>query len=177
MTTRARVKQRARARLLLLAACGLLCRVLASGAVYAQAPPAASPTTTKPAPQKPGAKKASTPAPASDTNAPASGTSAQVERAPARETSDAAAAEAASKPAAKSATKKGGKGKQPAAPKSGRKGKGGKNVIDEEFLIEGKLEKPNAYYILRRSQVDFDWARLDARFSPLVLESVQDPLF
>ena len=50
-------------------------------------------------------------------------------------------------------------------------------MIDEEFLIEGKLEKPNAYYILRRSQVDFDWARLDARFSPLVLESVQDPLF
>lgn len=56
---------------------------------------------------------------------------------------------------------------------------GGKKAIsiDDEFLIEGKLEKPNAYYILRRSSIDFDWARLGATFSPLVLESVQDPLF
>jgi hypothetical protein len=56
---------------------------------------------------------------------------------------------------------------------------GGKRKIslEDEFLIEGKLEKPSAYYILRRSTLDYDWARLDARFSPLVLESVQDPLF
>ena len=47
----------------------------------------------------------------------------------------------------------------------------------DEFLVEGKLEKPSAYYILRRSSLDYDWARLDAKFSPLVLESVQDPLF
>jgi hypothetical protein len=50
-------------------------------------------------------------------------------------------------------------------------------VLDEEILIEGKLEKPSAYYILRRSSLDYDWARLTAEFSPLVLESVQDPLF
>jgi hypothetical protein len=49
--------------------------------------------------------------------------------------------------------------------------------LEEEFLIEGKLEKPSAYYILRRSRADYDWARLDAKFLPLVLESVQDPLF
>jgi hypothetical protein len=42
-------------------------------------------------------------------------------------------------------------------------------------LVEGRLEKPSAYYILRRSSLDYDWARLDAKFSPLVLESVQDP--
>jgi hypothetical protein len=52
-----------------------------------------------------------------------------------------------------------------------------KTVIKDEFLVEGKLEKPSAYYILRRSSLDYDWARLDAKFSPLVLESVQDPLF
>jgi hypothetical protein len=57
------------------------------------------------------------------------------------------------------------------------RGKNTKTRIEEEFLIEGKLEKPSAYYILRRSEVDFDWARLGATFSPLVLESVQDPLF
>ncbi|MEM6295300.1 MAG: hypothetical protein AAGA54_28770 [Myxococcota bacterium] len=49
--------------------------------------------------------------------------------------------------------------------------------LDEDFLVEGKLEKPNAFFILRRSQSGYDWARLDAKFLPLVLESVQDPLF
>lgn len=49
--------------------------------------------------------------------------------------------------------------------------------LDEDFLVEGRLEKPNAFFILRRSQSAYDWARLDAKFLPLVLESVQDPLF
>lgn len=71
----------------------------------------------------------------------------------------------------------------PAAPASEaggdrRRASGGKRtVIQDEFLVEGKLEKPSAYYVLRRSSLDYDWARLDAKFSPLVLESVQDPLF
>ena len=56
--------------------------------------------------------------------------------------------------------------------------KGAKRIdLTEEFLVEGKLEKPNAFILFRRSQMDYDWARLDARFTPLVLESVQDPLF
>ncbi len=50
-------------------------------------------------------------------------------------------------------------------------------VIDEEFLVEGELEKPSAYYVFRRSALDYDWARLDVQFAPLVYESVQDPLF
>jgi hypothetical protein len=50
-------------------------------------------------------------------------------------------------------------------------------AVDEEFLVEGRLEKPSAFYVLRRSSTDYDWARLDAVFTPLVLESVQDPLF
>ena len=54
---------------------------------------------------------------------------------------------------------------------------GRKSLSLEEFLVEGKLDKPSAFYVLRRSSLDYDWARLDARFSPLVLESVQDPLF
>jgi hypothetical protein len=49
--------------------------------------------------------------------------------------------------------------------------------LDDEFLVEGELEKPSAFYVFRRSELDYDWARLDARFTPLVLESVQDPLF
>jgi hypothetical protein len=80
----------------------------------------------------------------------------------------------------------------PASPKAGttatvkgsegreiRERPGNKQVIslDDDFLVEGKLEKPSAFYVLRRSSTDYDWARLDAVFTPLVLESVQDPLF
>jgi hypothetical protein len=49
--------------------------------------------------------------------------------------------------------------------------------LDDEFLVEGKLEKPSAFFVFKRSALDYDWARLDAQFAPLVLESVQDPLF
>jgi hypothetical protein len=49
--------------------------------------------------------------------------------------------------------------------------------LDDEFLVEGKLEKPSAFFVFKRSAVEYDWARLDALFAPLVLESVQDPLF
>jgi hypothetical protein len=73
-----------------------------------------------------------------------------------------------------------GTGTEPAEPspsRDRRRPAGKRTVIEDEFLVEGKLEKPSAYYILRRSSLDYDWARLDAKFSPLVLESVQDPLF
>ena len=73
--------------------------------------------------------------------------------------------------------------KAPEAAKTAKTAKapsrGGNKVIslDDDFLVEGKLEKPSAFYVLRRSSTDYDWARLDAVFTPLVLESVQDPLF
>ncbi len=70
-----------------------------------------------------------------------------------------------------------------ASPKPGpggpRSPSGNKKVIslDDEFLVEGQLEKPSAFYVLRRSSTDYDWSRLDATMTPLVLESVWDPLF
>jgi hypothetical protein len=64
----------------------------------------------------------------------------------------------------------------PAKPVS--KPSGSKRIsLDDEFLVEGKLEKPSAFFVFKRSALDYDWARLDAQFTPLVLESVQDPLF
>jgi hypothetical protein len=76
-------------------------------------------------------------------------------------------------------SKSGGKSGTPSGSKKPAPVKVGKKVItvDEEFLVEGRLEKPIAFYVLRRSSTDYDWARLDAVFTPLVLESVQDPLF
>lgn len=62
---------------------------------------------------------------------------------------------------------------KPAATSSGSK----RISLDDEFLVEGKLEKPSAFFVFKRSALEYDWARLDAQFTPLVLESVQDPLF
>lgn len=95
----------------------------------------------------------------------------------------AAHAQAPTQPAATSPadTKRGAQAKPASTGKAKSAGtsSGGKKVIslDDEFLVEGKLEKPSAFYVLRRSSTDYDWARLDAVFTPLVLESVQDPLF
>jgi hypothetical protein len=76
-------------------------------------------------------------------------------------------------------TPEGGTEASPSEPAGGTKSAGGSKRIslDDEFLVEGKLEKPSAFFVFKRSALDYDWARLDAQFSPLVLESAQDPLF
>ena len=84
-----------------------------------------------------------------------------------------AAGKAAKKSAAAAASDKDRATTKPTTNKAGNK----VISLDDEFLVEGKLEKPSAFYVLRRSSTDYDWARLDAVFTPLVLESVQDPLF
>ena len=69
-------------------------------------------------------------------------------------------------------------GAEASASETTRTSTGRKRIsLDDEFLVEGKLEKPSAFFVFKRSAVDYDWARLDAQFTPLVLESVQDPLF
>jgi hypothetical protein len=190
--------QRGRGALRGLALFAVLATVLASEPVHALAPPTApapsggativKPSGTKPGatPQKPGQPKPGQPKPASTRSATASTPDAEPPAtapsgASKTSTDDAAKGTAAGKAAKTSAkAQAGAKGSGGGKGRTGTKGSAGakgKSVIDEEFLIEGKLEKPNAYYILRRSSVDFDWARLGATFSPLVLESVQDPLF
>lgn len=153
--------RRATCRHLPLASLILLATVLASRPVYALAPPATAATdATQPAPTA-----APTPAKAKAAPTPVQGDATVQADAQGRTATKASKGTKSPKGATKASAKK------PAA--------GGKKAIsiDDEFLIEGKLEKPNAYYILRRSSIDFDWARLGATFSPLVLESVQDPLF
>lgn len=66
---------------------------------------------------------------------------------------------------------------EPATKPGGGSGGGKRINLDDEFLVEGKLEKPSAFFVFKRSALEYDWARLDAQFTPLVLESVQDPLF
>ena len=52
---------------------------------------------------------------------------------------------------------------------------GGRKVyrIMTGFVIEGRIQKPNAFYVLQRSQINYDWARLIRDFLPGILESVK----
>ena len=82
-------------------------------------------------------------------------------------------------PAASSAVDEAPSAPAPPAGRTDRKKgskSGGKVVIDNPFDVTAR-EKPSAFFLFQRSTMDYDWARLDARFAPLVLESVQDPLF
>jgi hypothetical protein len=152
---------------LVLAAGCVFARVLASPPVYAQTPPGDRKTKDPPRTQaEAGDSKAeskSTPEPKAEkpTAPPSPPSSKSSTPTPSPSTSKAPA-----------------KAKQERRRARGERGTSGRKIsLDDAFLIEGKLEKPSAFYILRRSQAEYDWARLDAKFLPLVLESVQDPLF
>ena len=63
-----------------------------------------------------------------------------------------------------------------AAPKvKVERGAGGKKVyrITTGFVIEGRIQKPNAFYVLERSQINYDWAALKKDFLPRILDSVK----
>ena len=67
---------------------------------------------------------------------------------------------------------------KPASPPNGpNRGSDGRITLEEAFEVQGRLEKPSTYYVLRRTAVGRDWARLQAEFVPLVLESIDDPVF
>lgn len=57
-----------------------------------------------------------------------------------------------------------------AAPKRG----GGPKVIQlEEITIEGRVQKPNAFYILNRSNIGYEVLDLRTNFLPEIVRSVQ----
>jgi len=57
--------------------------------------------------------------------------------------------------------------------------RGGKKVfrITTTFVIEGRIQKPNAFYVLQRSQINYDWAQLKQDFVPRILDSVKKSPF
>jgi hypothetical protein len=54
------------------------------------------------------------------------------------------------------------------------RGAGGKKVyrITEEIRIEGKIQKPEAFYVLQKSSIDYDWDELRQDFVPKIVDSV-----
>lgn len=60
------------------------------------------------------------------------------------------------------------------------RGAGGKKIyrITEEIKIEGKVQKPEAFYVLQRSKnIGYDWQELRQDFIPKILDSVQKAPF
>src|SRR4029079_11878872 len=61
-----------------------------------------------------------------------------------------------------------------AAPKvKVEKGAGGKKVyrITEEIRIEGKIQKPEAFFFYQKSTINYDWQELKQDFIPKILDS------
>jgi len=75
------------------------------------------------------------------------------------------------------------KAAEPAAAKEGgeppkvriERGAGGKKVyrIEAEIRIEGKIQKPEAFYVLQKSGINYDWQELKQDFLPKIVESVK----
>ncbi len=83
-------------------------------------------------------------------------------------------------PLARAQEKKEEAKKEEEAPKvKVERGAGGKKVyvIKTGFVIEGRIQKPNAFYVLQRSQINYDWAALKQDFVPKILESVRKSPF
>jgi hypothetical protein len=44
--------------------------------------------------------------------------------------------------------------------------------ITEAIRIEGKIQKPEAFYVLQKSSIDYDWEDLRQDFIPKIVDSV-----
>jgi len=54
------------------------------------------------------------------------------------------------------------------------RGAGGHKVyrITEEIRIEGKIQKPEAFFFYQKSSINYDWQELKQDFMPKILDSV-----
>ena len=67
-----------------------------------------------------------------------------------------------------------------AAPKvKVEKGAGGKKIyrITDEIRIEGKIQKPEAFFFYQKSSINYDWQELKQDFIPKILDSVSHAPF
>jgi hypothetical protein len=60
-----------------------------------------------------------------------------------------------------------------------QKGPGGRKtyVIKDEIRIEGKIQKPEAFFFYQKSSINYDWQELKQDFIPKILDSVSHAPF
>ena len=61
----------------------------------------------------------------------------------------------------------------PSVAHSAPKGKPSSVIELEEMVIEGKVSKPNVFYILGRSRIRYEGLRLDQSFVQRIVDSVR----
>ena len=61
----------------------------------------------------------------------------------------------------------------------GRARRGGHKIyrITEEIRIEGKIQKPEAFFFYQKSSINYDWQELKQDFIPKILDSVSKAPF
>ena len=52
-----------------------------------------------------------------------------------------------------------------------------RTISDTLLRIEGKIQKPEAFYVLQKSSINYDWQDLKQDFVPKILESVTQAPF
>jgi hypothetical protein len=59
------------------------------------------------------------------------------------------------------------------------RGAGGKKIyrITEDIRIEGKIQKPEAFFFYQKSSINYDWQELKQDFLPRILDSVNGQPF
>jgi len=59
------------------------------------------------------------------------------------------------------------------------RGAGGKKIyrITEDIRIEGKIQKPEAFFFYQKSSINYDWQELKQDFLPRIIESVNGQPF
>lgn len=59
------------------------------------------------------------------------------------------------------------------------RGAGGKKIykITTEIRIEGKIQKPEAFYVLQKSSINYEWQELKQDFLPKIVDSVSQAPF
>lgn len=58
-----------------------------------------------------------------------------------------------------------------AAEDDGSKKGGGRVIKLEATVVEGHVHKPQAFYLLQRSNLDYDWESLKQDFIPKILQA------
>ena len=43
--------------------------------------------------------------------------------------------------------------------------------IEQGIVVEGRIQKPNAFYVLQRSSIDYDWETLKQDFLPRIIDA------
>ena len=59
------------------------------------------------------------------------------------------------------------------------RGAGGKKIyrITEDIRIEGKIQKPEAFFFYQKSSINYDWQELNQDFLPRILDSLNGAPF